>query len=327
MALLEVKNLSLSLRIGEEILPVARDVSFSLQRGEAFGLVGESGCGKSLASLAIMGLLEDTPVRVSGGEILFDGIDLLNLPRGERRALMGSEMAMIFQEPMPSLNPVYRVGDQIVEAIRRHQKLSRARARERALELLSLARLADPKTCFSRFPHQLSGGMRQRAMIAMALSCAPKLLIADEPTTALDVTVQARILDLILHLRTRENMAVILISHDLGVIARVCDKVAVMYRGEIVESAPIGHLFSSMRHPYTRGLLAAIPDSSREVNRLSAIEGRVPALDESVSGCAFHPRCPNADAICSREPPPRTDLPRGHAFNCRFPVEAGAEGS
>ena len=265
MALLEVENLEIAVSTQRNLLPVVQGVSFTVDENETIGIVGESGCGKSLTSLAIMGLLGTSPVRITGGSIHFDGMNLLALSERERRAIMGNRMAMIFQEPMTSLNPVYRIGDQIVENLRQHQNLSHAAARDRSVELLSLVRIPDPSERIDSFPHQMSGGQRQRVMIAMALSCDPKLLIADEPTTALDVTVQKEVLDLMADLQSRMGTAIVLISHDLGVIAETCDKVAVMYRGKIAEAASTADLFAELLHPYTRGLLNSIPVVDRDV--------------------------------------------------------------
>lgn len=318
MALLEVKDLEIAVSTGGNILPVVQGVSFNVNENETLGIVGESGCGKSLTSLAIMGLLGGTTVRITGGEIHFDGMNMLTLSAKERRAIMGNRMAMIFQEPMTSLNPVYRIGDQIVENLRQHQNLSRAAARDRAVELLTLVRIPDPSERIDSFPHQMSGGQRQRVMIAMALSCDPKLLIADEPTTALDVTVQKEVLDLMADLQDRMGTAIVLISHDLGVIAETCDKVAVMYRGKVVEAAPTADLFEELAHPYTRGLLSSIPVVDRDVEWLEAIPGRVPTLEETLTGCAFHPRCTKATELCISTPPHTTQFKQNHNVQCHF---------
>ncbi|QGZ34497.1 ABC transporter ATP-binding protein [Stappia indica] len=322
--LLDMRGLTLGVATPDGILPVVQDLSLSLSTGETLGIVGESGCGKSLTSLAIMGLLEGTPVRVLAGEIFFRGRDLLRLSPRERRAVMGNEMSMIFQEPMTSLNPVYRIGDQIIEAIREHQPMSRRAARDRALELLTMVRIPDPAGRIDSFPHQLSGGQRQRVMIAMALAGSPRLLIADEPTTALDVTVQAQILNLIVELQKETGMGVMLISHDLGVIAETCDRIAVMYRGRVVETAGARELFQDMRHPYTRGLLDSIPEADEDVDRLSAIPGRVPTLDEAIAGCAFHPRCARAGAGCDSDQPALTAFAPTHFARCHYPLEPDA---
>jgi len=319
MALLEVENLEIAVRAKGKLLPVVQGVSFDVDDNETLGIVGESGCGKSLTSLAIMGLLGGTTVRITGGNIRFEGVDLLTLPEKNRRTIMGNRMAMIFQEPMTSLNPVYRIGDQIIENLRRHKNLSYATARDRAVELLALVRIPNPSERVDSFPHQVSGGQRQRVMIAMALSCDPKLLIADEPTTALDVTVQKEVLDLMADLQKRMGTAIVLISHDLGVIAETCDKVAVMYRGRVAEAASTADLFAELAHPYTRGLLNSIPFVDRDVEWLEAIPGRVPALEEELTGCAFHPRCALATDLCSLTVPDTSQFKPGHAVQCHFP--------
>lgn len=321
MALLDVENLEIAVVSQGNLVPVVRGISFQVNDHETLGIVGESGCGKSLTSLAIMGLLQGTPVRITGGSIRFEGKNLLAMSPRERRAIMGKQMAMIFQEPMTSLNPVYRVGEQIVENIRQHQSISAKAARNRAIELLELVRIPEPERRVDSFPHQMSGGQRQRVMIAMALSCDPKLLIADEPTTALDVTVQKEVLALMSDLQSRLGTAVILISHDLGVIAETCDKVAVMYRGEIVEAAATASLFEKLAHPYTRGLLNSIPVADRDVEWLDAIPGRVPLPGDAISGCAFHPRCSRAEEICSQTAPEAQTLGQNHTSLCHFATE------
>ena len=299
MALLEVNNLCIA--VGK--VPVVSEVSFSIERGETLGIVGESGCGKSLTALAIMGLMSGTQVRITSGSINFDGRDLLAMKDKERRKIMGSGMAMIFQEPMTSLNPVYKVGEQIMEMVLQHESISKSTAKARAIELLSLVRIPDPEGRIHAYPHQMSGGMRQRVVIAMALACNPDLLIADEPTTALDVTVQAQILYLLQDLQEEVGMGMIMISHDLGVIAENCQSVAVMYRGRIVESATTQGLFGEAWHPYTNGLMASIPDVQQDVEKLAAIPGRVPTIDEVIHGCAFHPRCAKATDLCMQKQP------------------------
>ena len=318
MALLEVENLEIAVSARGKLLPVVQGISFSVDDNETLGIVGESGCGKSLTSLAIMGLLGGTTVRITGGSIRFDGMDLLTLPEKDRRAIMGNRMAMIFQEPMTSLNPVYRIGDQIIENLRQHQSISNSAARDRVVELLTLVRIPNPSERIDSFPHQMSGGQRQRVMIAMALSCNPKLLIADEPTTALDVTVQKEVLDLMADLQKRMGTAIVLISHDLGVIAETCDKVAVMYRGRMAEAASTADLFAELAHPYTRGLLNSIPVVDRDVEWLEAIPGRVPTLEENLTGCAFHPRCALATELCASNVPATTEFKPGHSVQCHF---------
>lgn len=318
MALLEVENLEIVVSARGKLLPVVQGISFSVDDNETLGIVGESGCGKSLTSLAIMGLLGGTTVRITSGSIRFDGMDLLTLPEKDRRAIMGNRMAMIFQEPMTSLNPVYRIGDQIIENLRQHQSISNSAARDRVVELLTLVRIPNPSERIDSFPHQMSGGQRQRVMIAMALSCDPKLLIADEPTTALDVTVQKEVLDLMADLQKRMGTAIVLISHDLGVIAETCDKVAVMYRGRMAEAASTADLFAELAHPYTRGLLNSIPVVDRDVEWLEAIPGRVPTLEENLTGCAFHPRCALATELCASNVPATTEFKPGHSVQCHF---------
>ena len=291
-------------------------ISFSLEAGRTLGIVGESGCGKSVTSLSIMGLVPQPPGRIAGGEILFEGVDLLKLDAAALRDLRGARMAMIFQEPMTSLNPAYTVGNQIVEGILRHLPVDRAAARAKAIEMLRLVRIPAPEQRFDEYPHKLSGGMRQRAMIAMALACGPRLLIADEPTTALDVTIQAQILDLLRRLREETGTAIILITHDLGVIAELADDVVVMYAGQIVERAPVKRLFEAAQHPYTIGLLGAIPDLDRRRARLATIEGTVPDLSAALVGCRFAPRCPFAEPRCRAEAPTLRAVEPGHEAAC-----------
>lgn len=318
MALLQIENLDIAVSSKGTLFPVVQGVSFEVDDNETLGIVGESGCGKSLTALAIMGLLGDTVVRITGGRILFDGMNLLTLSRKNRRSIMGNHMAMIFQEPVTSLNPVYRIGDQIMENLLQHRNLSYAAARDRAVELLTLVRIPRPSERIDSFPHQMSGGQRQRVMIAMALSCDPKLLIADEPTTALDVTVQKEVLDLMADLQNRMGTAIVLISHDLGIIAEFCDKVAVMYRGKVVEAAKTDELFTELAHPYTRGLLNSIPVVDHDVEWLEAIPGRVPTLEETLTGCAFHPRCSRATELCVSSAPKTTQFKPDHNVQCHF---------
>jgi oligopeptide/dipeptide ABC transporter ATP-binding protein len=278
-------------------------VTFDIDAGETVGLVGESGCGKSVTSLSILRLIPEPPGEIAGGDILFRGRSLLGLSEQEMRSIRGNAISMIFQEPMTSLNPVFTCGFQIMEAIQLHQQLGPAAARERAIEMLRVVGIPSPEQRVDEYPHQLSGGMRQRVMIAMALSCNPALLIADEPTTALDVTIQAQILELIARLREEFGMAVLIITHDLGVVAEVSDRVAVMYAGKIVEYASTRSIFKQPVHPYTQGLLASIPTLGLEIERLAVIPGTVPNPLEFPAGCKFHPRCPLADERCRREEP------------------------
>ena len=323
--LLEVEDLRVVFPGSDRRRTLAVDgVSFSVERGKTLGIVGESGSGKSVTSLAIMGLLPKGGAEVSG-RVNFEGRDLLREPDRVMRDLRGNRLAMIFQEPMTSLNPSYTVGDQIVEAIVRHRKVSRKEAEARGVEMLRRVRIPMPGARFHDYPHRLSGGMRQRVMIAMALACKPALLIADEPTTALDVTVQAQILDLMRQLRRETGTAIILITHDLGVVAEVADDVVVMYAGRIVESASVAALFAEPQHPYTVGLLGSIPRLDLEQTRLAAIEGQVPNPMAPVEGCRFHPRCPFAFERCRREDPPLLDMGGGHRSACwRAPLDPDA---
>ena len=291
-------------------------VSFSLEAGRTLGIVGESGCGKSVSALSIMGLVPRPPGKIVAGQILFEGIDLLKLPPQQLRELRGDRISMIFQEPMSSLNPAFTIGDQIAEVLLNHRKFSQKRARTHAIEMLRRVRIPEPERRYDDYPHRLSGGMRQRAMIAMALACEPKLLIADEPTTALDVTIQAQILDLMRTLREETGTAIILITHDLGVIAELADDVAVMYAGRIVEHASVERLFAEPQHPYTVGLLGSIPRLHLEQDRLAAIEGQVPGLGASRIGCQFEPRCPFAVQRCRTDDPVLERMEKSHAAAC-----------
>ena len=325
-ALLEVKDLRTSFKLegGGEFSPVD-GVSFSVEAGRTLGIVGESGCGKSVTSLSIMGLLPKGQGRISAGSVVFEGRDLATLKPEDMRSLRGNRMAMIFQEPMTSLNPAFTIGQQLIEGIRCHQNVTAEQAREHAIEMLRLVRIPSPVQRIDEYPHKLSGGMRQRVMIAMALSCRPKLLIADEPTTALDVTIQAQVLDLMRSLREETGTAIILITHDLGVIAELADDVVVMYSGRVVERAPVAQLFAMPHHPYTIGLLGSIPKMHGEQDRLNAIEGQVPTPMSQVTGCRFAPRCPFAVAQCKEEMPPLREVSAGHEAACwRAPLEVSA---
>jgi peptide/nickel transport system ATP-binding protein/oligopeptide transport system ATP-binding protein len=300
--LLEVKNLQTHFQTRAGLVRAVDGVSFDLARGELLGLVGESGCGKSVTALSLLRLVAP-PGRIVGGEVLFDGVDLLKLSESKMRAIRGDDIAMIFQDPMTSLNPVYTVGEQIAEALRLHRKLSRKQAKAAAIEAMREVAIPDPSRRADDYPHQLSGGMRQRVMIAMALACDPKLLIADEPTTALDVTIQAQILELLDELRRTRELAVLLITHDLGVVAEVADRVAVMYTGRIVEESPVAELFARPKHPYTEGLLRSVPKltaaEAQKLERLQTIEGTVPKLTALPAGCHFAPRCPHRMPRCT----------------------------
>ena len=291
-------------------------ISLALDKGETLGLVGESGCGKSVTSLSIMRLVPEPPGEIVAGEIRFRGRDLLGLSEGEMRDVRGNDIAMIFQEPMTSLNPVFTCGYQVDEATMLHQGLSRAEARRITVEMLARVGIPDPAQRADEYPHQLSGGMRQRVMIAMALCCHPDLLIADESTTALDVTIQAQILELLDQLQREFGMAVLLITHDLGVIAESADRVAVMYAGKIVESGDVGGIFDDPRHPYTEGLLASMPRLTERVDRLSVIPGSVPDATRFPPACRFAPRCHKAEPVCREVDPPLRDVGGGHAVGC-----------
>jgi peptide/nickel transport system ATP-binding protein len=316
---LDVKNLRTVFFTNSGLFRAVDDVSFRVRRGETLAIVGESGCGKSVSALSIMRLVPNPPGRIVGGSILLGGDDLLALDEAEMREIRGNRVSMIFQEPMTSLNPVIRIGDQISEAVRLHRKLTARQARDRAVEMLRLVRIPEPARRAQEYPHQLSGGMRQRAMIAMALACRPALLIADEPTTALDVTIQAQILALILDLQKELGMGLILITHDLGVVAQTAQRVVVMYAGRKVEEADVETLFDTPRHPYTRGLMASIPTApaAEEKNaRLAEIPGTVPSLTRLPAGCAFAPRCPLAIDRCRNEYPPLEDFGGDHLAAC-----------
>lgn len=304
--LLEVKDLSVTFRTEQGDVPALCDLSYTLKAGETLAIVGESGSGKSVSALALMQLIPDPPGRISNGHIVFDGDSLLDLNESEMRKIRGNRIAMIFQEAMTSLNPVLTVAEQITEAVRLHQNLNASEARARALEMLQLVQISEPQQRLDQYPYELSGGMCQRVMIAMALACAPSVLIADEPTTALDVTIQAQILDLMRDLQNRLGTAIVLITHDLGVVAEMAERVLVVYAGRKVEEAPVRDLLQSPRHPYTLGLLGAMPrlGETKPGQRLTEIPGSVPSMLEPIAGCAFAPRCTLADERCRIELPP-----------------------
>src|SRR6266851_933490 len=317
--LLEVRNLQTHFPTRAGLVRAVDDVSFYLDRGELLGLVGESGCGKSMTALSIMRLISP-PGKIVCGEIVFDGNDLLRLPEADMRQIRGDDIAMIFQDPMTSLNPVFKVGEQIAEALRLHRKMSRREARLAAIDAMREVAIPDPERRVDDYPHQLSGGMRQRVMIAMALACDPKLLIADEPTTALDVTIQAQILDLLNQLRKTRELAVLLITHDLGVVAEVAERVAVMYTGRIVEESPVDELFARPKHPYTEGLLRSVPKlTAKDVakaERLQTIEGVVPKPTALPDGCHFEPRCSYRMPRCRQGEIPLYDVMSGVQVRC-----------
>jgi peptide/nickel transport system ATP-binding protein/oligopeptide transport system ATP-binding protein len=311
-----VEDLHTVFRTDDGLVPAVTGVSFEVREGETLGVVGESGCGKSVTALSVLRLIPSPPGEITGGEIRLRGKNLLAITESEMRRLRGNEISMIFQEPMTALNPVYTIGDQIMEAIRLHQKVGKSEARKRAIDMLTQVGIPIPDQRVDNYPHQLSGGMRQRVMIAMALSCNPALLIADEPTTALDVTIQAQILDLLRSLQDRLGMAILLITHDLGVVAENADRVAVMYAGRVVEYTGSERLFASPAHPYTIGLLNSMPRLDNRAERLRVIPGSVPPPTAFPPGCAFHPRCPFAEEACRKEIPALETVAAGHAVRC-----------
>ncbi|MGE5707557.1 MAG: ABC transporter ATP-binding protein [Bacteroidota bacterium] len=313
-ALLKVSGLSTHFETREGLVRAVDGVDFEIKKGTILGLVGESGCGKSMTALSIMRLIQP-PGKIQGGSILFHGKNLLALPEKEMRTIRGNQIALVPQDPMTSLNPVLSVGEQIMEALVLHQKLSRKEARAKAIELLRAVGIPAAETRIDDYPHHFSGGMRQRAIIAMALSCAPEILIADEPTTALDVTIQAQILELLQEIRKTREASIILITHDLGVVAEMCDKVAVMYAGKVVEMAPVGEIFKSPKHPYTVGLLHSIPRLGAKKARLQPIEGAPPRMSQLPTGCAFAPRCGQAHPKCKETPLLETIAP-DHMVRC-----------
>jgi peptide/nickel transport system ATP-binding protein len=324
--LLEIKGLKTHFATDEGMVHAVDGVDLYVGRGETLGVVGESGCGKSVTALSVMRLLAMPPARIVAGEILWQGRDLIPLAPEAMQRIRAKEIAMVFQEPMTSLNPVYTVGDQVAEVIRLHQGLGRRAALDRAVEMLKLVHISNPERRVHDYPHQFSGGMRQRVMIAMALSCSPKLLIADEPTTALDVTIQAQILDLLGELKSRMGMAVMLITHAMGVIAETAQRVVVMYAGKVVEEAPVRELFGSPRHPYTQGQIRSIPRIDTAIIkkiRLEAIAGTVPSLLEPGPGCRFAPRCRFAREECALHTPPLREVMSGHKVACILAEEAG----
>jgi len=321
MALLEIDQLQTHFRTPDGINRAVDGVSFSIEAGQTLAVVGESGCGKSVTAMSILRLIPEPPGKMAG-EIRFQGRNLLDCTDAEMRQIRGNEISMIFQEPMTSLNPVLTVGRQIGETLRLHQKLSANEATERAVEMLTLVGIPEPRRRVTEYPHQLSGGMRQRVMIAIALACSPKLLIADEPTTALDVTIQAQILDLMRDLKARVGAAIMLITHDLGVVAEVADQVVVMYAGRKVEEASVGDLFANPRHPYTQGLLGAVPklgsSLTGKTERLAEIPGLVPSLKKKIDGCVFAGRCPKVQDVCLKLAPGLELKAPGHVAACHF---------
>lgn len=316
--LLSVSGLQTHFFTDEGVVRSVDNVDFTINEGEILGIVGESGCGKSVTSLSIMGLVASPPGKIVGGQILFEGKNLVELSPKEMRAIRGNKISMIFQEPMTSLNPVFRIGDQLCEAIRLHMKLGKNEAKERAVQLLKQVGLPRAEQLIDEYPHQLSGGMRQRVMIAMGIACNPRLLIADEPTTALDVTIQAQILDLMRKISKESGTAIMLITHDLGVVAEMCDRVVVMYAGKVVEQTDVKTLFANPQHPYTIGLLQSMPTLNERKESLSTIPGNVPIPSELPAGCKFAPRCTHATAICHQQEPElkQLDCERPHEVRC-----------
>ncbi|USG66925.1 ABC transporter ATP-binding protein [Brevibacillus ruminantium] len=315
--LLEVKSLRTHFKTEEGIVPSVNDVSFSVGKGETLAIVGESGCGKSVTSLSIMGLVA-APGEVVGGEIWLDGQNLLTLTKKELRKLRGNKLSMIFQEPMTSLNPVFTIGNQLGEVFRIHRQMEKKEARTQSIEMLERVGIPNAEKIVDSFPHQLSGGMRQRVMIAMALACNPALLIADEPTTALDVTIQAQILELLKKLNEEYETGVILITHDLGVVAEMANRVVVMYAGQVVEQADVFTLFAEPRHPYTKGLLGSLPKLDEQREELDSIPGSVPNPLDMPGGCAFHPRCPVATEQCKEKKPELQEVAANHLARCFY---------
>ncbi|MBL4636000.1 MAG: ABC transporter ATP-binding protein [Kofleriaceae bacterium] len=323
--LLEVRDLSVEFETSRGLLRAVDRISFSLDKGESLGIVGESGCGKSVTALSIMRLIRP-PGRVRGAEILFHGKDICQLDESDMRAIRGNQISMIFQEPMTALNPVYTTGEQVAEAIRLHQKRNRKDALELTIAMFKLVGISSPETRVHNYPHQMSGGMRQRVMIAMALACKPELLVADEPTTALDVTIQAQILDLLAKLQAEMGLGIILITHDLGVVAEICKKVLVMYAGRIVESANVADIFAKPHHPYTVGLLASMPSQQNIGGRLQEIPGMVPSLGDFPKGCKFQDRCSECTALC-RESEPELVSIGNSSVRCHHPLNVDGDES
>jgi peptide/nickel transport system ATP-binding protein len=323
--ILSVRDLTTTFRTESGVFPAVDGVSFDVAPGEVLGIVGESGSGKSVTALSILGLLPDPPGRIASGSIRFDGREIVGMSKKDLRALRGPSIGMIFQEPMTSLNPVFRIGDQITETIRAHEPVSKAEARKRAIGLLDRVGIAMPERRLEDFPHQLSGGMRQRVMIAIALACSPRLLLADEPTTALDVTIQAQLLDLLRDIQRDTGMAVVVITHNMGVIAEFADRVLVMYAGRVAEQGTVDAVFTTPRHPYTLGLLGSTPSLERDEVRLTTIPGVLPQLTEVLPGCRFAPRCARRTDACLQSKPPLADAGGGQRVAC-FHWDAPASG-
>lgn len=321
-ALLSVRNLAIQYTTDEEVVRAVNGIDFDLCAGETMGLVGETGAGKTTTALGIMRLIPQPPGQIVDGGVFLNGVDLLKVSEHKMREHRGKDISMIFQDPMTSLNPVMTVGEQIAEVVRLHEKISRAGAMKKAAEMLEMVGI--PSERMSEYPHQFSGGMKQRVVIAIALACTPQLIIADEPTTALDVTIQAQVLALMSDLQKKFQTAMLLITHDLGVVAEVCDKVSIMYAGQIVESGPIEKIYEETAHPYTKGLFGSLPSISSKVKRLSPINGLMPDPSNLPPGCPFHPRCPRACKACESHEPVRTEISPGHFVRCLL-YEQGAE--
>lgn len=316
--LLDIKDLIIHFSVYKSVVKALQGISLTMHKGETLGIVGESGCGKSVTASSILQLIPCPPGKIVSGEIWFEGENILAKSDDEMRKIRGKTISMIFQDPMTALNPVFTVGDQIVTVIRFHQHVGKKEARARAIDMLNLVGLSEPAATLKKYPHEMSGGMSQRVMIAMALSCRPSLLIADEPTTALDVTVQAQILDLMKDLKKEIDTSIMLITHDLGVIAKMCENVAVMYAGRIVEYGSLRHIFKNPGHPYTQGLLSSTLKLGEKKDRLEIIEGNVPDLSQLPPGCLFNPRCAQAKAICRRDIPGNVEIEKGHVMTCHL---------
>ncbi len=315
MSLLEIKDLSIQYVTRKSVVRAVNGISLSIGERKTLGLVGETGAGKTTTALGIMRLIQTPPGKIAGGEILFDGRDLLKLSDAEMRKIRGNEISMIFQDPMTSLNPIMPVGEQIAEGIQLHQHCTKAEAMVRALEMMEMVGIRAERS--NEYPHQYSGGMKQRIVIAMALACNPKLLIADEPTTALDVTIQAQVLDMMNDLKEKFKTSILLITHDLGIVAETCDEVAIMYAGEIIEFGQLEHIFHNPRHPYTLGLFGSIPSLDKDVDRLTPIQGLMPDPANLPAGCKFHERCKHACAECAEQEPETVEIEPGHFVRCR----------
>lgn len=313
--LIKVEDLTISFRTGKEKIDAVKKVNFSVAKGETLCIVGESGCGKSITSLSLMGLLPENG-EVSGGSITFKDEELTKKNENQLRKYRGNELSMIFQDPMTALNPVFTIGYQMMEPLNIHTDLNKKDARKKAIDLLKQVGLSEPEKTLKKYPHELSGGMRQRVLIAISLACTPSLLIADEPTTALDVTIQAQILDLVEDLKEELNMGVIMVTHDMGVVAEVADRVMVMYAGEVVETGEVQEIFENPKHPYTEGLLASVPNVDAEDDELKSIPGTPPNISEEIKGCRFHPRCPYAMDICKQEEPAYMNISPSHQSKC-----------